>query len=249
MSLTPQDIQSQQFHVRFRGFDMDEVDDFLEKVADQMLTVIQENKQLKERLEELGRELAAYRDQEKSFQKAMVSAQQIADEMRKKSEQEARTIVAEAREEAENLRQQAHNEVAAIERRLDDLRGQKETIKEELRAMLNTYLSRLDEEPAAADDQATEQRPVPDKSTAAPQKPQQPDQDDDASDLFQKIDIPDEDLRFEEEEDSGTVFNLAEESGPEEEQSLPDLEGEMLFNLDDPLDDLTPDIKIKDEDA
>ena len=36
MTITPQDIQSKQFHVRMRGFDVDEVDKFLEKVAEEM---------------------------------------------------------------------------------------------------------------------------------------------------------------------------------------------------------------------
>jgi len=53
MILTAQDIQSQQFHVRFRGFDVEEVDDFLEKIATAFQTVSEENHKLKDRLESL----------------------------------------------------------------------------------------------------------------------------------------------------------------------------------------------------
>ena len=53
MILTPQDIQSQQFHVRFRGFDVEEVDTFLERVSEDLLTLMQENKQLKAKVEAL----------------------------------------------------------------------------------------------------------------------------------------------------------------------------------------------------
>ncbi len=244
MSLTPQDIQSQQFAARFRGYDMDEVDEFLERVADEMLTLIQENKQLKERIDGLKRDLATYRDQERSFQKAIISAQQIADEMKEKSEAEARAIVEDAKQEAATILQQAHDEVTALERRLDDLRAQKTEVKEELRAMLTAYLARLDEEP-------TEAAPATAASETVAEEPD--------DDLYEKIDLPETTLpetepepTADEEDDAQMTFSLADitaeaEEEEEDDQALPDIDGEMLFNLDDPLDDLAPDIKIKDD--
>ncbi len=271
MSLTPQDVQSQQFNARFRGYDMDEVDEFLERVADEMLTLIQENKQLRERIEGLKRDLSAYREQERSFQKAIISAQQIADEMKEKSEAEAKRVLEQAREEADALLQQAHTEVATVERRLDELRAQKEEIKEELRAMLTSYLARLDEEPAAGQTEpaAPSARPVSDHEEAGGQQAANRDKGpDDASlgELYEKIDLPATFFAANEEEDEedaaraegrdeedGPPMSLAEitastESEEDDDRPLPDLDGEMLFNLDDPLDDLAPDIKIKDDD-
>ena len=51
MSLTAEDIQTQQFHVRFRGFDVDEVDAFLERVAENFVLLKDEKRQLKEQVE------------------------------------------------------------------------------------------------------------------------------------------------------------------------------------------------------
>jgi len=243
MPLTPQDIQSQQFHVRFRGFDVDEVDDFLEKVADDYLTAIQENKQLKERLDELNRELNTYRDQGKSFQKAIISAQQIADEMKEKSESESRDILEHAQQEADRLRQEAHEEIASLEKQLDLLSAQKVTIKEELKTALHSYLQRLDEEIPLP---STSAPPSPEPAKTSENSPPQVDDFPEVDDLYQKIDIPDDDFSFE--ENNNAVFSMDDDQPEDEEETMPDLEGEMLFNLDDPLDDLTPDIKIKDED-
>lgn len=234
-NLTPQDIQSQQFTVRFRGFDIDEVDNFLEKVADDFLTLIQENKQLKERLEELSGHLKTYREQERSFQKAIVSAQQIVDTMKEQSRQEAKQIVDNAREEASRLMREAHAEVTAQERMLDEFKRQKQQIKHELRTLLQAYMQRLDE------DVEPDQPPSSQPAKAAPVQEEGIDPDD----LYQKIDIPEEEYTFSAEEAaSDSLFPAAgdEDSVP----ALPDIGGEMLFDLDDPLDDLTPDIKIKD---
>ncbi len=262
MSLTPQDIQSQQFTARFRGYDMDEVDEFLERVADEMLTLIQENKQLRERIEGLKHDLSAYREQERSFQKAIISAQQIADEMKEKSEAEAKRVVDEARTEAARLLQQAQDEVAAMERHLDELQARKNVIKEELRAMLTTHLSRLDEEEPAA--------PAPRAGAAQAESGTTPPTTADEvpnDDLYEKIDLPDtflpaepspgDEMEGHEDEHPMSLTEITAGEGDDEDgagaeegddQHLPDLEGEMLFSLDDdPLDDLAPDIKIKDE--
>jgi DivIVA domain-containing protein len=53
MNITPQDILEQEFHVRFRGFDMAEVDAFLEKVAEGFSKILEENRLLSEQAAEL----------------------------------------------------------------------------------------------------------------------------------------------------------------------------------------------------
>ena len=257
MALTPQDIQSQQFHVRFRGFDVDEVDDFLEKVAEDYLTVIQENKQLRERLEEMKNELGTYRGQEKSFQKAIVSAQQIADEMKTKSEQEAEDIVAKAEREAEGLRNQAHGEIAALEKELDRLRSQKDSIRDELRSMLQGYLDGLEE---SFPGQMQQSRAASKTMEAGSSKFEYIERENTAStgqevsldtddDFYEKVDLTD-DFRLPDEENfdssaSNDRFTLSEK----DDSTLPDLDGEMIFSLDDPLDDLTPDININEQEG
>ncbi|MFN2368859.1 MAG: DivIVA domain-containing protein, partial [Desulfurivibrionaceae bacterium] len=85
MTITPQDIQAKQFHTRMRGFDMDEVDKFLETVAEEFLVVTLENKQLLEKVETMNKELANFRNKEQAFQSAILSAQRISDEMQAKS--------------------------------------------------------------------------------------------------------------------------------------------------------------------
>lgn len=293
MALTPQDVQSQQFHVRFRGFDVDEVDDFLEKVSEDYLTAIQENKRLKERLEELQNDLVTYRDQEKSFQKAFVSAQQMADEMTEKSKKEAAEIVEQAQQEAQRLHQAANQEIAGLEKQLDLLKAQKNEIREELRTTLTGYLGRLDEIFEAAPAPATESRyteeptdpPLEDdvaedladeeeveyeagsieiegssyeEDAGATEKDQNEDtffqgladaESDEDDDLYEKVDLTD-DFRLPEEDelpDGGEGKKSIFSMGEKQEQALPDIEGEMVFSLDDPLDDLAPDNQIREE--
>jgi len=43
MKITPSEIQQQQFRIRFRGFDVREVDSFLEQIVDEFETMTREN--------------------------------------------------------------------------------------------------------------------------------------------------------------------------------------------------------------
>lgn len=262
MSLTPQDIQSQQFHVRFRGFDVDEVDTFLEKVAENFLVLLQENKLLKEQLTTTTAEITAYRQEEKSFQKAIISAQQIAEEMKLQSEQEAASLVDNARQQSEELRvrtqaecdelrAQAHAEIASLEQRLDSLKGKKEALRNELKQTLLTHLEKLDEVFAPQTSEPALSEAAIGKPADAPHLIEDDDNADTLADLYQKIDLSDDltvplDARYHEDhpENDGS-FSLDDIPA---EETLPDLEGDMLFTLDDPLDDLTPEIKIKNHD-
>ena len=89
MSLTAEDIQTKQFHVRFRGFDIEEVDTFLERIAENFVLLNAEKKELKDKVEKLEMEINKFYSQEKTFQHAIISAQQISDEMQEKSRLEA----------------------------------------------------------------------------------------------------------------------------------------------------------------
>jgi len=125
MSITPQDIQSKQFHVRLRGFDVDEVDKFLEKISEEFLVLSTEHKQAFERIETLEKEIDNYRNKEQAFQNAILSAQRISDEMQERSRREseelltsarqaAATLEAKSREAAESTLSQATQEAAGI---------------------------------------------------------------------------------------------------------------------------------------
>lgn len=165
MTLTPQDIQTQQFHVRLRGFDVDEVDAFLEKVAEEFLVLQEENKQHEQKNEELSRELSSYKAQEKSFQNAILAAQNIVDQMKEKSRQESEALVANATTEANRLKDEARQEVMALEKEIERLNGLKKEAQLSVRDLLHSYLERVDN--VSAPKPKTAAKPVADSSPAS----------------------------------------------------------------------------------
>jgi len=271
MILTAQDIQSQQFHVRFRGFDVEEVDDFLEKIAAAFQAVSEENQKLKGRLETMEQDLATYQNQQKSFQSAIIAAQNVADGMKEKSREEADSIVAEAQEEAHLRREEANREIAELKGKIENLKSLREQARDDLRQQLKSYLHMLETEPAdnarAAEhfsSSSRQQEPqrgriygsVPrTRAMAEPETGRQrqgsnpaSSEEADMDDLYVKIDIPDSEMGSMDADDDFAPQDIALPSSlaarkdmlimDEDEEAdpiLPDLDGDMAFSLEDPL--------------
>jgi cell division initiation protein len=73
MKITPLDIQQQKFKIRFRGFDPQEVDLFLEQIADGFESLLKENEKLQEEIRRLGNESQGYKKREEKMLKNLLN--------------------------------------------------------------------------------------------------------------------------------------------------------------------------------
>jgi len=247
MSLTAEDIQTKQFHVRFRGFDIEEVDTFLERIAENFALLNDEKRLLKEKVEKLEMEINEFYSQEKTFQHAIISAQRIADEMQEKSRQEAEARLAAVQDEIDRLRKQSTEEKETLEQEIAALQQNKSKVKEELRTYLQTYLSWLDQDISLAENTPLSllQSDIMDGGQPAKAAEQAGQTEyaavDEIDDLYEKIELPDE-LNTEEKEKMASAMQENQSGELDEEDdrerlTIPDLEGDMLFALEDPLDE------------
>ena len=98
---TPQEIQEKTFvKAVFGGYDMQTVDEFLEPLTEDYITLYKENAVLKSKMKVLVEKLEEYRAQEQSMRKAILSAQRTADNM-----------IAEAEKKAAEVMRNAHSAV------------------------------------------------------------------------------------------------------------------------------------------
>ena len=93
MKLTPLDIQQQQFMVRFRGFDVREVDLFLEQMAGAFEQLARENEALKEEILRLRRESQGLKKREETFRRAMLHYQKVLESMKENDEKQSEIII------------------------------------------------------------------------------------------------------------------------------------------------------------
>jgi len=143
--ITPQDIHRQEFSRSVRGYTVEEVDAFLERVADELEHVHQDNTKLRDQLKGLEASLGEYRRLEKSIEKTLMAATQASEDMTKNAESKRDLIVREAELRSEELVQEAQRRRDEIKAELSQLSQQRTTYVTEMRAFLQAQLNLLDE--------------------------------------------------------------------------------------------------------
>lgn len=142
---------------------------------DELVRAEAEAEQLRQRLAEFEKQVADARQDEQVFKSTIIAAQSFAEDLRKKAEQESRQLMDQARHDVETYRRKAEAELAGLPVEIERLNQQRLQARDELRAILQTYLANLD---------AFGERPDSKNKT----------EDDDLSDLFQSITLPDDAL-------------------------------------------------------
>jgi cell division initiation protein len=147
MRLTPLDIRQQQFTVKmFRGFDPQEVDAFLEDVAEDYEAVLKENALLKEQLSAHEERSRGLLDAERTLKETLVTTQKIAEEIREQARRDAQLLIREAQLQGEKLVEEARAEEARIRSEIKQLRRTHRQLIEELRAAVDRYQRLLSDE-------------------------------------------------------------------------------------------------------
>ena len=155
MGITPLDIQNRQFRVKLRGFDVKEVDAFLEQVAEAFRELIGREERLERAIERNKREVTAYREREETFKTALQNSQTVLDQMKDNARKSAELIIADAEVKAEKLLQGANKRLSQLHEDIAELKRQRQQIESEIQSIIETHARILEtgkEESKAHDD-------------------------------------------------------------------------------------------------
>ena len=144
MKITPLDIQQQQFKTRFRGFDVREVDAFLEQMADSFESLQGENKRLQQEIRRLQVEGQGYREREEGFKRAMLNSQKVLEQMKQNARKSAELVVAEAEVKAEKILNRAQNRLAQLHEDIAELKRQRLQIEVQIRSVIESHSKLLE---------------------------------------------------------------------------------------------------------
>ena len=142
MKITPLDIQQQQFKTRFRGFDVREVDAFLEQMAETFESLQKQNQILGDEVRRLELEIQGYRKREETFKRALLNSQKVLDQMKDNARKSAELIIAEAEVKAEKILNKAHNRLAQLHEDIAELKRQRTQIEVQISSIIEAH-SRL----------------------------------------------------------------------------------------------------------
>src|SRR5690554_2942623 len=108
------DIANQSFQSKFRGYDADQVHEFLEGLAREWRQVQDAVRRMQDELDEQTRELRDYRRRERSLVEALEMARQVAEEIRHQADRDAELVLAETELKAERMLTRAEQKVGQL---------------------------------------------------------------------------------------------------------------------------------------
>ena len=144
MKMTPLDIQQQQFKMKFRGFDVREVDTFLEQMADAFESLQSEINRLHQEIKRLQLEAQRYIEREESFKRAMLNSQKVLEQMKENARKSAELVVAEAEVKAEKILNRAQNRLTQLHEDIVELKRQRSQIEVQIRSVIEGHAKLLE---------------------------------------------------------------------------------------------------------
>jgi len=130
--LTPLDILGAEFHRGLRGYEVEAVRAFLQRVAGSMEELLRERGELRQRLHRVEQELVVFREREDALQNALVAAQKTAERTVENAQAEGQRIVEEGHSLADRLVEEAHSRAQNIDYAISDLRSRRREVRAEL---------------------------------------------------------------------------------------------------------------------
>ena len=114
MALTPLDIQNKTFPTKMRGYNQDEVDDFLDLVVRDYEEITQRNRELEKAVKHSEEKLEYFNELKDALNQSIIVAQDTADKVKTSASKESEVIVTSAQNKADEL-------VATAEKRAHQL--------------------------------------------------------------------------------------------------------------------------------
>jgi len=171
MPLTPVDIHNKEFSRSFRGYDEDEVNEFLDQVIKDYEKVIRDKKELEAQVKQLQERLSHFNSIEETLNKSIIVAQEAAEEVKRNAQKEAKLIIREAEKNADRIVNEALSKARRIAMEIEDLKKQAKVFRNRFKMLIEAQLDMINshdwEESLEFDKDATDLQSLHEEGQAA----------------------------------------------------------------------------------
>ena len=136
MKISSIDIQRQKFQVKLKGYDQEEVRNFMITVAEQIEECSRENDLYKAEVERMRETLHDYQDRDRILKNTLVTAQQTSEAMLLNTKKEAELIVKEAEFKATKIMEHAQAQALKIQKDMLDLKLQRKALQDKIQTSI-----------------------------------------------------------------------------------------------------------------
>ncbi|CAM4148164.1 DivIVA domain-containing protein [Paenibacillus alkaliterrae] len=143
MPLSPLDIHNKEFGRRLRGYDEDEVNEFLDQVIKDYESLIRDNKELQNQVLGLQERLNHFTNIEETLSKTIIVAQEAADEVRSNAKKEAQLIIKESEKNADRIINDSLAKSRKVSLEVEELKKQASVYRARFRTLVEAQLELL----------------------------------------------------------------------------------------------------------
>lgn len=145
MTLSPFEVERQEFGHSMMGYKRREVDAFLDEVRNTLVGLWQERGDLREENERLGERVARYTALEDQLKNTLLLAQDSAERACEQARRESELVMREAGQKSREIVHAAHEERQRLDLALRELQSAEQESRQRFRAIAQTVLAHLDE--------------------------------------------------------------------------------------------------------
>ena len=138
MKLTPQEILTQEFKLKGKGFDKEEVTGFLMQVAERLENEILEKDQLKKKVGKLNEVLSKYEKKESHMKETLIAAQKFSQELKSNAEKEVELMIKEAEIKGEEIVKRAVTREQELREEVRNLKFKRQEMENDIINMLDS---------------------------------------------------------------------------------------------------------------
>jgi cell division initiation protein len=143
MPLTPLDIHNKEFNKGFRGYDEDEVNEFLDQIIKDYEIILREKKEMSDKVVNLDERLVHFSNIEATLNKSILIAQGTAEEVKRNAQKEAQLIIKEAEKNADRIINDSLSKSRKISLEIDELKKQASVYKIRFKMLIEAQLEML----------------------------------------------------------------------------------------------------------
>ena len=144
MKYSADDILSQTFESRFRGYDPDQVHEFLYGLSREWEALSTQLKTLSEQAASQEVEIKEYRSRERALQDALEMARQVSEDLKTQARRDADLLLAETELKAEKMLSAAQRDVSSTQETLNRLKQQRVQFESEMRRAIDAHAKILE---------------------------------------------------------------------------------------------------------
>lgn len=154
--ITPVDIENKEFKRGFRGYDADDVEEFLSELVKDYSKLYRENSSLKDQNAILNDAVENYKGMEETMRSAILSAQRTSEEIIRNAHEQADNIVKDAKIRAQEKLNDAENQIQEKRRVCAEIEARSSMLRAKLKAVLSSHMQMIEELP----DEVTETKRI-----------------------------------------------------------------------------------------